>query len=221
MAERGALEKLKIIAYSRPDFTGPVGVFDAFVNPSEITLAYEMEYDSAQGEGTTGARMTFKRVKPSDLTIAFFLDGTGASGRPLEVQPNVEQFRLVTGYNGDIHRPNYLEVAWGTMTVRRCVLKSASVVYKMFKPDGVPLRAVITATFTDSSDDETRVATAQDQSSDLTHVRVVKAGESLPSLCALVYGDAKYYLAVAEANGLDGFRQLAPGTRVFFPPLEK
>ena len=83
----------------------------------------------------------------------------------------MEQFQTVTGYNGDIHRPNYLKVVWGTLQVKRCVLKSATIVYKMFKPDGVPLRAVITATFTDNSDDQTRVAITQDQSADLTHVR--------------------------------------------------
>ena len=39
---------------------------------------------------------------------------------------------------------------------------------------------MITAAFTDNSDDQTRVALAQDQSPDLTHVRLVKAGETLP-----------------------------------------
>jgi len=83
------------------------------------------------------------------------------------------------------------------------------------------LRAVITANFTDNADDQTRVALAQDQSPDLTHLRIVKAGDNLPSLCYQVYGDPGYYLDVASANGIDDFRQLPPGTRIFFPPLEK
>ena len=57
---------------------------------------------------------------------------------------------------------------WGPLQIKRCVLKSASIAYKLFRPDGVPLRAVITAVFSDNSDDQTRVATAQDQSLDLT-----------------------------------------------------
>jgi nucleoid-associated protein YgaU len=101
------------------------------------------------------------------------------------------------------------------------VLKSASIAYKLFKPDGVPLRAVITANFTDNSDDQTRVAMAQDQSPDLTHVRLVKAGDDLPSLCNQIYGDPRLYLQVARANGIDDFRNLAPGTKLRFPPLEK
>ena len=106
----------------------------------------------------------------------------------------------MTGYNGNIHRPNYLKVVWGTLQVKRCVLKSASIAYKLFKSDGVPLRAIITATFTDSSDDQTRVALAQDESADLTHVRLIKAGDTLPALCYQIYGDPLRYLQVAEAN---------------------
>jgi nucleoid-associated protein YgaU len=62
---------------------------------------------------------------------------------------------------------------------------------------------------------------AQDQSPDLTHVRRVKAGDTLPGLCDQIYGDPRLYLKVAAANGLDDFRRLVPGTKVFFPPLEK
>ena len=69
--------------------------------------------------------------------------------------------------------------------------------------------------------DQTRVALAQDASPDLTHVRIVHAGETLAALCTAIYGDPRYAPGVARANGLDGFRQLAAGTRVVFPPLEK
>ena len=222
MSDRGELERLKIQAFKAPDYGGsPIDTFEAYVNPAEITLAWEMEYDSGQGAGSTGSRMDFKKVKPGDLTLVFFLDGTGANGRPLDVQQKVESFQTVTGYNGDIHRPNYLKVMWGKIQVKRCVLKSASIVYKLFKPSGVPLRAVITAVFTDTSDDQTRVALAQDSSPDLTHVRIVHAGETLAALCTAIYGDPYYAPKVASANVLDGFRHLAPGTRVVFPPLEK
>lgn len=221
----GRLERLVIRAHLQPDYSDrevpPDRVFDAYVNPSEITLGYEMEYDAANGAGTTGSRMEFKKVKPGDLSLSFFIDGTGASGRPANVQEQVEKFQKVTGYSGEIHRPHYLKVAWGTLQIKRCVLKSASIAYKLFQPDGVPLRAVISAAFSDNSDDTTRVAMAQDKSADLTHVRLVKAGDTLPGLCELIYGEPRMYVEVARANGLDNFRALQPGMRLRFPPLEK
>ena len=75
----GQLNKLLVRAYSTPDFAEAslLDTFESYVNPNEITLAYEMEYDAAQGSGTTGSRMDFKKVKPGDMTLAFFLDGTG------------------------------------------------------------------------------------------------------------------------------------------------
>lgn len=222
MSERGTLEKLLILAYTTPDYSGDAsGRFESYVNPSEITLSYEMEYDAAQGSGTTNSRMNFKKQKPGELALTFFIDGTGANGNLIDVQKKIEEFQTVTGYNGDIHRPNYLKVNWGTLQVKRCVLKSASIAYKMFRADGVPLRAVITANFTDNSDDTTRVAMAQDQSPDLTHRRTFKAGDRLPVLCNEIYGDPHLYLRVAQANGIDDFRNIPPGTQVFFPPLEK
>lgn len=217
----GALERLQILAFKKPDFTDQVGTFEAFVNPSEITLAYEIQYDTAAGAGTTGSRMDFNKVKAADLTLSFFFDGTGANGRVIDVQGKVEEFQTVTGYDGEIHRTRYLKIGWGTVQVRRCVLKSASIAYKLFKPDGTPLRAVINATFTDATDDQTRVARQQDSSPDLTHVRVLRAGDTLPALCNQIYGDPHHYLVVARANGFDGFRDLPPGTRVRFPPLPK
>ena len=222
MSDSGKLEKLLIKAYTQADYSGTaISEFEAYLNPHEITLSYEMEYDSAQGSGTTNSRMEFKKVKPGDLSLTFFLDGTGANGNRIDVQQRIEEFQKVTGYNGDIHRPNYLIVAWGTLQIKRCILKSASIAYKLFKSDGIPQRAIITASFSDNSDDQTRVAIAQDQSPDLTHLRVFKAGDNLPSLCNEIYGDPLYYLSVAQANGIDDFRRIAAGTRVFFPPIQK
>jgi len=221
VSESGELERLVIEAYEKADYSGkPTETFAAYVNPQEITLSYEVEYDPAQGSGTTGSRMEFQKAKPGDLSLTLFLDGTAANGRKIDVQDQVEVFRRTTGYSGKIHRTHYLIVAWGTLEVKRCVLKSASVAYKLFKANGVPLRAVITATFTENSDDKTRVARAQDESADLTHVRMVKAGDTLPWLCHEIYGDPQLYLKVAEANGLDNFRNLATGTTLYFPRLE-
>ena len=222
MSDRGTLEKLLIRAYTTPDYSGrEIDEFESPVNPNEITISVEMEYDSSQGSGTTNSRMNFKKVKKGDLTLTFFIDGTGVSGSPVDVMAKVNKFGSVTGYNGDIHRPNYLIIMWGTTEVKRCVLKTASIVYKLFSNDGVPLRAVITAVFAQNSDDQSRVAAARDESPDLTHVKMVKAGDNLPALCYDVYGNPDYYLDVANANQIADFRNLVPGTSIMFPPLEK
>ncbi len=98
MSDRGTLEKLRIEAFTQPDYSGQaIARFSAYVNPNEITLSYEIEYDSAQGSGTTNSRMTFKKVKPGDLSLTFFLDGTGANGTPLDVQKKSTNFKPSPG----------------------------------------------------------------------------------------------------------------------------
>jgi hypothetical protein len=222
MTGDGALLPVVIRGHKTPDYSDKnPDVFEAYVNPSEITLGYEVEFSDENGAGTTGARMDFQRIKPGDMSLSFFIDGTGANGRKVEVQDVVAAFQRVTGYSGEIHRSTYLEVAWGKLRVRRCVLKSASIAYKLFRPDGVPLRAVISAAFADNADDKTRVAIAQDESADLTHVRLVKAGDTLPALCERIYGEPRMYAEVARANGLDNFRDLRPGMQLRFPPLAR
>ena len=58
------------------------------------------------------------------------------------------------------------------------------------------------------------------ESPDVTHVRLVKSGDTLPLLCLEIYGSSAYYLRVAADNGLDDFRNLVPGQRLYFAPLD-
>lgn len=217
----GELNRLTIRGYEKADCKGAFVEFQAYVNPAEITLGYEAEYAPQSGTGTTPGPQHFNRIKPGDLTVTFFLDGTGANGRKVDVQGQIKQFMDATGYNGDGHEPRFLLIAWGTLSIFRCKLKSASTVYKLFAADGVPLRAVITATFTEAVDARTSELKAGNKSADLTHIRLVKAGDTLPGLCDLVYGEPRMYVEVARANGLDNFRALPAGMQLRFPPLAK
>ena len=90
-----------------------------------------------------------------------------------------------------------------------------------FRPDGTPIRAVATVRFKSSIEEQIRAARENNSSPDLTHVRKVKAGDTLPLMCYGIYGNPAYYLQVAAANGLSDFRSLKPGTDIFFPPIEK
>jgi hypothetical protein len=85
MVTKGTLEKLTILSFEKADYSDkkPSAKFEAYVNPSEITLSYEIEYESANGTGTTSSRMNFKKAKPGDLALTFFLDGTGANGKKI------------------------------------------------------------------------------------------------------------------------------------------
>ncbi len=218
---RGELEKLTVRAYTAPDYSGsPVAEFKVFFNPEEYTQVYDVEYDGTQGQGTTGSPVVFRRIKPQEYTFKLLFDGTGTAGEKIDVYERIRDFFSTVGYDGQIHRPRFLKLNWGTLE-SRCVLSKAEVTYKMFQPDGSPIRALLTATFTENIDDASRVARARDSSPDLTHVRTVREGDTLPLLVYEVYKDISYYPAVAAFNELDNFRDLKAGTKLVFPPLAK
>ncbi|NOR75025.1 MAG: LysM peptidoglycan-binding domain-containing protein, partial [Draconibacterium sp.] len=70
-------------------------------------------------------------------------------------------------------------------------------------------------------EDNLRVAMENNSSPDLTHVIIVKEGDTLPLMAFSIYGDPKYYLEVAKANSITNFRKLKVGQQIFFPPINK
>lgn len=221
----GQLKKLTIEAFKDPGMTAADRVGEPFsvqFNPSTYSRVYEIDYDQHAGTGNGSAPSRFGRIKPQDYTFELVFDGTGVDGLPIigrkDVHEEIEKFLdLCARINGEIHRPNYLIVSWGDL-ILRCVLKSASIAITLFKPDGKPLRAKMTAVFSESIPVEEAAAETGLESPDLTHVRVLGRGETLPNLTNSIYGDPDDYAAVARFNDLDHFRALVPGTSLRLPP---
>ncbi|MGA9579983.1 MAG: hypothetical protein WBV90_20395, partial [Terrimicrobiaceae bacterium] len=103
----------------------------------------------------------------------------------------------------------------------KCVLNELNLEYTLFRADGTPLRASATAKFVGYVEDELRVATERRESTDLTHLRVIRDGEKLQDHVVSIYGDATLYLEVARVNRLVNFRRLATGQTLVFPPVNK
>jgi nucleoid-associated protein YgaU len=101
------------------------------------------------------------------------------------------------------------------------VCSSLNITYKLFNPNGTPIRALAKVTIREMTPEEQRVATERRSSPDLTHYRRVKKGDTLPLMCYRIYGHSKYYLQVAQVNKLSNFKNLQPGDEIFFPPIDK
>jgi hypothetical protein len=222
VTDSGKLEKMIIKSFRDVDFTREDGEFSVMFNPDSYTVNYEVDSDVSQAFGTSAAAPSFSRLKPQEMTIDILIDGTGVTtGEPVDVQDQVDAFlRNTYEYQGDEHKPRYLKVLWGTL-VLKCVLKSASIKYTLFKPGGTPLRAVITAAFLGSLSDEYRAAREDSSSPDITHQRTVTRGDSLPLMSYRIYGDPKYYLQIAAHNEITNFRNIKPGEQILFPPVRE
>jgi hypothetical protein len=225
MPDSGKLEKMQIIAYKDASLSDDkkIGSYTAMMNPESYTLDYKIEYNEEQGQGTSSTQQRYKLTKPEEMSFEFLFDNTGIiDEKPRsDIHQEITTFRdLLVKYEGEIHEPKHFKLAWGTILFKGR-LTSLNIAFKLFKQDGSPIRAVAKATFKGSIEENLRVAKEDAQSPDLTHLRIVKAGDTLTNMCYTIYGDSKYYLEVAKVNGLAHFRQLEPGRELLFPPLEK
>ena len=125
----------------------------------------------------------------------------------------------VLDFKGDTHRPHYLMLLWGTL-IFKGVLTGMDIEYRLFGPDGTPLRAIAKCSFKGSIADTQRLLQDNLMSPDVTHQRTFKASDRLPLMTNDIYTDQQYYIDVAKTNKLDSFRSIKPGTVVEFLPLE-
>ena len=223
----GKLEKLQIQAFKDPKFSQKAGeVFKVMFNPEKYSRTFAIEYNEQQAMGTSGGGPAYSKSLPESIKLEFIFDGTGAvpapsGGSVKTVDQWLNGFKEVAfDYNGEIHSSNYLVVSWGSL-VFKCRLQQYSVDYTLFKEDGTPLRAKVSADFKEFTDPETVSKESANSSPDLSHVHTFLAGDSLHNLCFRIYDDPSLFLEVARINEIVNFRDIKPGTRVYFPPIKK
>lgn len=207
--------------------------FVAQFNPETYTDTTEIELAPTEpAHGDAGQEAKFKAVKPKTFTLELLLDGTGYSPAPppagaldaaapssgLSVVSQIELFKAATGFSGNIHRPRFLMLVWGKLAVT-CVLETFSIAYKLFTPEGLPLRATISATFKEHKDNTQAELEKNLASPDIQHAHVVLEGEHLSTVVHGIYKSPRHYISVAEANGLDTVRRIQTGSTLFLPPL--
>jgi len=236
--DEGELTKLKIsVCEDTNPFkpkTGEDFVYEALINPEEIKKSFRIVYNKTQANGTTGADLKFVKQIPGSLNLELLFDGTGvlANDRTFgsnilgaaeveSVTKQIERFKkVVYDFDSKKHAPNFLQIQWGDY-IFNGKLSNISITYNLFKPDGKPLRAKASCEFIASINDDLRVAKERKNSPDLTHVRIIKDGDTLPLMAHKIYGDSSYYLEIARVNRLINFRNLKAGEKIFFPPIKK
>jgi hypothetical protein len=241
----GELKKLKIKAKNK---AGTILEYAALVNPETYVIRHKVNYNPAPPpQNNPGKNLQYNNTAPPEIQFDFIFDSTGVIPKPLEglagalsgipiagaiaaaisgppkydIRAEIEAFKnIVLNYDGDIHEPREVLLLWGTLAFLG-KLTSLQFNHKLFQPDGTPIRVIATGVFSETINDALREALKKSNSPDLTHIRKVAEGDTLSLMTHKIYGDASYYLEVARVNKLVNFRNLKPGTEIFFPPINK
>lgn len=220
-----SLVKLKIESFKDAACTKKISNVTAMVNPENYSQDYVIRYGNLETLNNKEPTKSFARVDEFKLSFKKLLvDGTGIIPLPngsKTVDDYISRFKsVVSRYNGEIHQPPFLKVTWGKLMFKG-VCTSLKVDYSLFNPDGTALRAFIDIDISQTTDPSTKTVTAPTNSPDMSHIRTVNAGDTLPLMTDSIYNDSSYYLSVAKKNNLNSIYAVSPGDKIMFPPIKK
>jgi hypothetical protein len=224
-----ALSKMVIHSFSDKDFQQEEKdkLFTVPINPESFYRNYKVDLDNRTGHGQPGTQPGYKSTSPEELRVDFVLDGSGTvEGYPsqydgMSVHDQLSAFLTCIGFNGDIHRPNFVIVIWGSEVRFPGTVSNVDLSHTLFMPNGTPLRVKVGVTFVKSESDNARAAVNRMQSPDLTHYHRVQRGDRLDLLTFSKYNDPNYFLQVGRVNNLVTVRKIAPPQELYFPPFAK
>lgn len=138
--QKAKLTKAKGETASIPDI-------EFMFNPSELTFETSVQTASNPGgrsEETGKPRVSFSNIQPYKITINNILFDNYETGE--NVLGYIESFKEAVKFveNNDTKRPPVYRFIWGEQVhLEYCFVERLSYKLTMFKPDGIPIRAVI------------------------------------------------------------------------------
>lgn len=192
-------------------------------NPKELSLSKAAKWARETGKGNKKAGPPqYQGPQPSKLTLEMFFDATAKQDD--SVVKRVEALFACCVPTGSSHdkkkgSPPWVLFRWGGLTSFLAYVSSVTAKYTVFTTTGLPIRAVCTVTLEElaaepGGQNPTSGALAP------RRVHTVVAGDTLPSIAYLEYGDASMWRAVARANDIDDPLRLPSGRDLLLPSVE-
>lgn len=195
-------------------------------NPEDYTLNREITYAQAAIPGLSAPLLQFVAGNLQTLEMELFIDSweehkVGSrvvNAAQSDVRALTRQVTDLMNIEPATHAPPVLLFTWGSLSFT-CVLARAAQKFVMFRPDGIPVRARLTVSFSEYRNVELEAKEVKRETADYSKRHVVSQGETLSSIAAREYGDARLWRVIAIANRLQRARRLEPGLQLRLPRL--
>lgn len=201
------------LAFDKPVHTADIAIpgldspLKQFVRGGTETATVELFFDTS--EHGTGAGAT----SVTTLTDAFY--------GLVKIDPQTHAAPVCSFIWGEKFPGDRLPERYGSQrrTEFPCVVTEVKQEFRLFSPEGTPLRAVLTLKLEEYVPLQRQIEQLNLQSSDHTRSHVLEQGESLALVSWLYLQDPRAWRHVAAANDVDDPRRLVPGRTLTIPPL--
>jgi hypothetical protein len=198
-------------------------------NPQDYTIKKKNKYENKGLNKNRTYNLEYNsEVKPRTLTLSALWFDTLETGEDVRQYTDILMNYVEVGAgagvdfstaNSLIQQPPYIAFEWGTFRFM-AVITSVSIDFVIFRPDGTPVRAKATVSFTEFK--HRKIYARQNPSSGDgpdTQSWSVSAGDRLDTIAAQVYGDASKWRLIADYNHLVDPLALRPGQTLTIPSL--
>ncbi len=189
-------------------------------NPKEYSITKSANWSRTSAQNAEGAGPAqWAGTAPRTMTLKIFLDQSETTDGDILgdaallfgcCSPTAESLRAKAPSGP------YVLFGWGSTTAFTAFVKSVTMDYTMFRPNGKPYRGTATLTV-----EEVEVPTgAQNPTSGTlaaNRTHTVLAGDSLPLIAHVEYRNPARWRVIAEANGIDDPLRLPIGMRLLLP----
>jgi LysM repeat protein len=188
---------------------------EVMFNPEEYSLNRDNNFASQAIPGLSSPLLQFAHGNLRTLDMELLFD---TYEKLTDVRDQTQRLIHMMEIDSELHAPPILRVAWASLQFR-CVLTRAAQKFILFLPDGRPVRARVTVSFTEFVDPEREAKQVNRQTADFTKVHAVVDGDTLSAIAFRYYDNPQNWRAIALANELDDPRALLPGQTLTIPAL--
>jgi hypothetical protein len=193
-------------------------------NPREYVIAKSATWSRTPVRGAESAPLPeFVGTNPRTLQLELFFDEWEAGSG--DVSRDVEKLLSWTNPTRDSigankPTPPVVFFQWGTKPLFDAYVQSVNARYTMFRNDGTPVRATVSAAFEELPAELARQnPTSGGEPGRRTHV--VASGDTLQSIAYREYGDPTLWRGLAEFNRIDDPLRVLAGSRLLIPPAKQ
>lgn len=200
-------------------------------NPETLQFSRSASWDKKPISQESHAEHSYKGGGAATLSVKLFFDTTrniqehGVKVRAgTDVRDYTDFLFSLTEVEPKTGHPPYCRFEWGgKFYFVKGFMKSVSVDYTLFLPDGTPIRADVSVSFEETDSEQELDDRAQNPTtrSVARKTWIVREGERLDWIAYQEYGKAANWRHIAEVNGLENPLSLRPGQVLKLTPLER